>query len=106
MVDDAQASLLVHDQIERMEIAVTEYARARRQVGGNVIQLGFQLGGLPVRQAFFTITSKIVLEKEIQFPRELRFVKSQTTGNRIALKRLRRRCLNAGDDFNRLFNQR
>src|SRR5229473_8654550 len=50
-------------------------------------------------------TAKVVLEKVIQFPGQLRFVKSQAAGDRIASEGGWRRSLNLRNDLDRCFQQ-
>src|SRR5258706_5255198 len=56
-------------------------------------------------QSFTTQAAKVMLKKEIQFPRQLGFVKSEPAGDRVTLEGHRRGRLNARDHLDCLFHQ-
>ena len=78
MIYNAQPLVSIYHEICSVEIAMTQDARARRQLCGDVIEFSFEFGGFGVSKFFASQTSKVVLNEEVQFPGKFRFIKGET----------------------------
>src|SRR5437773_4125335 len=81
VIDDPQAIVLVEHQVERMIVAVTKHARTCRQFGGNIIELGFQLGRFTVSQGLTSQAPEVMFEEKVQLPGKLGLIECQTARN-------------------------
>src|ERR1041385_7588373 len=82
---------------------MAEHARHGCELGGDVVQLSFELGDFSMSQLFLAETSEVMLEKEVELPTELCFVKRQTARDGISFVSVRGRLLDLRDEGDGFF---
>ena len=82
---------------------MTKHARRGCKLGGDVVQLSFQLGDFGMTQRLTTQAAEVVFEEEVELPGQFRFVKRQTTCDRLCFVSAFSRLLNLRDQCDRLF---
>src|ERR1043166_6218828 len=78
MVHDPDALLRIDHQVRRVIIAMAKDARHGCELGGDVVQLSLQLRDFSMSQGLATQASEVVFEKEVELPRQFRFIKGET----------------------------
>ncbi len=102
MVHDSNPFVRIDHQVGSVVVAMAKHTRNGRELSRDVVELRFQLGDFRMPQSFTAKTPEIVIEEEIQLPRELGLVKRKPARNRLRLVSAVCGLLDFRDESNRL----